>query len=387
MTTLSLSAANPSTANIDALVVGLFAGDRVTVADGDGDAAAGQPVRGRRSCREVGEVVRIPSPAGVRAASLVGVGLGKPEDFDAERVRRAAGAATRALAGVRSVGSLLSVRDITAAAEGHLLGAYVFDRYKEPTKDGAGQGHPVRRRRRGRPEAHPAARRGHRRGGVAGPRPGEHRAERPAAGGVRRAGVGGGQDGRHERAGAGREGAAQGRVRRHPRGRIRLLPAAPAGPDGLQAGQAAGHRRAGRQGHLLRLRRAVDQAVAGHGEHDLRHGRRGRRHRDGDRRGRAGTADPGHRLRAAGGEHAVRFGVPARRRAAPLRRQDRARAEHRRRGPAGAGRRDRAGHRGRSRLPDRDLDADRRPGGRARRPDHGRDGRRGVPRPDRRAGP
>jgi leucyl aminopeptidase len=132
MTTLSLSAANPSTANIDALVVGLFAGDRLTVADGDASWAGLFEAAG--AAGKSGEVVRIPSPVGVRAASLVGVGLGKAEDFDAERVRRAAGAATRALAGVRSVGSLLSTRDITAAAEGHLLGAYVFDRYKEPTK-------------------------------------------------------------------------------------------------------------------------------------------------------------------------------------------------------------------------------------------------------------
>ena len=137
MTTLSLSTANPTTANVDALVVGLFAGDTVTVADGDGDGTAGWSALfdAAGAAGKVGEVVRIPSPAGVRAASLVGVGLGKPADFVADRVRRAAGAASRALAGVRSVGSLLSVRDIAAAAEGHLLGAYSFDRYKEPSKD------------------------------------------------------------------------------------------------------------------------------------------------------------------------------------------------------------------------------------------------------------
>ena len=57
-------------------------------------------------------------------------------------------------------------------------------------------------------------------------------------------------------------------------------------------------------------------------------------------------------------------------------RQDRARAEHRRRGPAGAGRRHRPGLRGRARLPAGDLDPDRRAGRRAGQADDGRDGHR-----------
>ena len=73
----------------------------------------------------------------------------------------------------------------------------------------------------------------------------------------------------------------------------------------------------------------------------------------------------GHRDRADGREHALRHRVPARRRAAHVRRQDRRGAQHRRRGPADPGRRDRAGRRGRPRLPDRDLHAHRRPDGRA----------------------
>ena len=51
----------------------------------------------------------------------------------------------------------------------------------------------------------------------------------------------------------------------------------------------------------------------------------------------------------------------------PVRRHHRRGAQHRRRGPADPGRRDRAGLRGRARLPDRDLDADRRADGGARR--------------------
>ena len=58
--------------------------------------------------------------------------------------------------------------------------------------------------------------------------------------------------------------------------------------------------------------------------------------------------------------------------------------QHRRRGPADPGRRDRAGLRGRARLPDRDVDADRRADGRAGQPHPRRDGHRRVPRPGRR---
>ena len=49
-------------------------------------------------------------------------------------MRKAAGAASRALAGHSKVVSTLSAIDLTAAAEGHLLGAYVFDTYKKPGK-------------------------------------------------------------------------------------------------------------------------------------------------------------------------------------------------------------------------------------------------------------
>ena len=69
---------------------------------------------------------------------------------------------------------------------------------------------------------------------------------------------------------------------------------------------------------------------------------------------------------ADGREHAVGDRVPARRRAADVRRPDRRGAQHRRRGPADPGRRDRPRPGGRARLPDRDLDAHRRPARRAR---------------------
>jgi leucyl aminopeptidase len=138
MTELSLSTANPVDADVDALVVGLHPdGDGVVVADERlADSAAA--FAGVGATGKAGEVVRIPAPAGTGATSLVGVGLGPVDAVTPEKVRKGAGAATRALAGVATLGSLLGAVDLAAAAEGHLLGAYQFDRYKTPAKATAG---------------------------------------------------------------------------------------------------------------------------------------------------------------------------------------------------------------------------------------------------------
>ena len=64
-----------------------------------------------------------------------------------------------------------------------------------------------------------------------------------------------------------------------------------------------------------------------------------------------GCPDPHHRHRPADREHARRIGDQARRRAHHPQRQDHRGAQHRRRGPAGAGRRPDAGRRGRSPTP------------------------------------
>ena len=77
--------------------------------------------------------------------------------------------------------------------------------------------------------------------------------------------------------GARREGAGQGRLRRHPRAsawarpRRRGWSGSPTSRPGATAA-----RRAGRQGHHVRHRRRVDQAGAGHVGDEVRHGRRGR---------------------------------------------------------------------------------------------------------------
>ncbi len=134
MTELSLSTASPIDADVDALLVALYADDDGVVVSDERLADSAAAFAGVGATGKAGEVVRIPAPVGVAATSLVGVGLGRAADVTPEKVRKGAGAATRALAGVSSLGSLLGTVDLAAAAEGHLLGAYQFDRYKTPAK-------------------------------------------------------------------------------------------------------------------------------------------------------------------------------------------------------------------------------------------------------------
>ena len=87
------------------------------------------------------EVVRIPTRGTITAPLVVGVGLGPAGDDgpSAEQLRRASGAAARALAGTDHVVTTLSwaAEDAVAAdalaavAEGTLLGAYAFTEYKK----------------------------------------------------------------------------------------------------------------------------------------------------------------------------------------------------------------------------------------------------------------
>jgi leucyl aminopeptidase len=82
------------------------------------------------------EVVKLPTRGALAAPLLVAVGLGAPGDGDAssaEQLRRASGAAARALAGTDHAVTTLSWPGAGAAAataEGTLLGAYAFTAYK-----------------------------------------------------------------------------------------------------------------------------------------------------------------------------------------------------------------------------------------------------------------
>jgi leucyl aminopeptidase len=83
-------------------------------------------------------VVRVPVPgAGAPVVALTGVGKGTEPDH--ETLRRAAGAAARALEGTSVAAFALPVADqagLAAVAEGVLLGAYAFGRYRVRSAEG-----------------------------------------------------------------------------------------------------------------------------------------------------------------------------------------------------------------------------------------------------------
>ncbi|MET7306522.1 leucyl aminopeptidase [Streptomyces sp. NPDC005134] len=144
MTALTLSTAGAATLRADALVVGVAKGAKgPVVAPGaeavdkafDGKLATVLETLGASGAE--GEVTKLPAPAGLKVPVVVAVGLGsvpeKDAAFDAEALRRAAGSASRALAGSKKAGFALpvaSVEDAEAVAEGALLGAYAFTAYQ-----------------------------------------------------------------------------------------------------------------------------------------------------------------------------------------------------------------------------------------------------------------
>jgi leucyl aminopeptidase len=104
----------------------------------DGDLAALLALAGATGRAD--EVVKLPTRGALAAPLLVAVGLGpvrsgagdgSDDGPSAEQVRRASGAAARALAGTAHAVSTLSWIDAAAAAEGALLGAYAFTAYKK----------------------------------------------------------------------------------------------------------------------------------------------------------------------------------------------------------------------------------------------------------------
>ncbi|MFD5867722.1 leucyl aminopeptidase [Corynebacterium sp. NPDC060344] len=80
------------------------------------------------------KVTRIPAPEGLGVATIAAVGLGD-SDPDAETIRRASGAAARALGSVDHVVSALGELDAAAAAEGFGMGAYSYGGLKSTGGD------------------------------------------------------------------------------------------------------------------------------------------------------------------------------------------------------------------------------------------------------------
>jgi leucyl aminopeptidase len=141
---LTLSSSSAATLRADAVVVGVAKGpDGPVVAPGGEplDQAFGGSLAGVLETLGAsggeGEVTKLPAPDGVKADLVLAVGLGDaPEGdgpYDPEALRRAAGAAARALSGRKKAGFALPSGDeasLAAVCEGALLGAYSFTEYR-----------------------------------------------------------------------------------------------------------------------------------------------------------------------------------------------------------------------------------------------------------------
>ncbi|MEV7285659.1 leucyl aminopeptidase [Streptomyces sp. NPDC093252] len=149
MTALTLSTSGASALRGDAIVIGVAKGAKGPVVAA-GAEAVDQAYDGRLAgvletlgaSGAEGEVTKLPAPAGFKAPLVLAVGLGaepaKDAGYSGEALRRAAGAAARALSGSRKAGFALPLSgaaDAGAVAEGALLGAYAFDAYKTNAKD------------------------------------------------------------------------------------------------------------------------------------------------------------------------------------------------------------------------------------------------------------
>jgi leucyl aminopeptidase len=156
--TLHISEAAPHLVEADAVVIGVIkeSGGAVPVpGTKDVDEALGGSLAltlaTLGATGEAGEVTRIPSGGKLAAPLIAAVGIGGPGDggdtaFDPEMLRRAAGAAVRALLAGRRAGSpdlrialALPARDhaeIGAVALGALLGGYTFRRYRSEPAPG-----------------------------------------------------------------------------------------------------------------------------------------------------------------------------------------------------------------------------------------------------------
>ena len=110
MTALSVSTSSAASLRADALVVGVAKGPKgIVLAPGaeavneafDGKLAEVLGTLGATGAE--GETVKVASPAGLKAALVLAVGLGEAAEagYELEALRRAAGVAARALAGVK----------------------------------------------------------------------------------------------------------------------------------------------------------------------------------------------------------------------------------------------------------------------------------------------
>ena len=139
MTSLSLASGNPTSLKVDALVVGIAKGPKGLVLTPGAQAVAEHLGKGflpaltaLGATGKAEEVTRLSTLGAKGPAVVLAVGLGElSEVYDGEALRRAAGAAVRALAGTAKVAIALSqAAYVRPVAEGAILGAYAFTRYR-----------------------------------------------------------------------------------------------------------------------------------------------------------------------------------------------------------------------------------------------------------------
>ncbi len=149
MATLSLSTASPAEVAADVLVLAVRApaepgGDPALLGaealpEGLRTALSPAVLRGLGITGRPDTVHRMPSAGAVAAPVLALTGVGSRREPDAESLRRAAGAAARELAGTGTAAFALPAADeaaVAAVAEGALLGAYAFGRYRVRSAQG-----------------------------------------------------------------------------------------------------------------------------------------------------------------------------------------------------------------------------------------------------------
>jgi len=146
MLNVSLVDADAAGAPTDLLVVPVFGGlDPGPAAEA---SALGAPLRPLLEARgfsgKLGEAVAVPTLGRLAASTLLVVGLGERGEVDAEALRRAAGVLVRHAAGAKQAVTTLvqalpgdPVAAVRAVAEGALLAAYRFDKYKKPEAEAA----------------------------------------------------------------------------------------------------------------------------------------------------------------------------------------------------------------------------------------------------------
>jgi leucyl aminopeptidase len=142
--TLCLTDAAVTTAAVDALVVGTMSGaEGVQLLPGseDVDAAFNGALTGLLTVLgargKADEVIKVPTRGSISAPLLIATGLGAVENQPtSEQVRRAAGAASRALSGTTRAITTLSRTDLSATVEGTALGSYAFTVYRSSNGEG-----------------------------------------------------------------------------------------------------------------------------------------------------------------------------------------------------------------------------------------------------------